>query len=189
MMGKKGFDAFWAELSPCAHVLQIYEDDTVLLDNLSEFVAGGVVQAETAVVIATPEHLKGLKSRLSSMGIAVEAAQNRGELILLDAQETMSKFLVDKWPDEHLFRKTISDILEKATHDGRKVRAFGEMVALMWSQGFCGATIRLEHLWTDLCREQSFSLFCAYPKIGFTGDAADDIRRVCDLHTAVTGEA
>ena len=186
-MGRKGFDAFWAELSPCEHVVQIYEDYAVLLDHLSEFIAGGLVQQDAAIVIATPQHRAGLLARLASKGMAVAAAQNEAQLIVLDAEETMSKFLVDRWPDEHLFRRTIGEILEQARQSGRKVRAFGEMVALMWALGYCGATIRLEHLWTDLCREQSFSLFCAYPKVGFTGDAAEDIHRVCDLHTAVLG--
>ena len=187
-MGRKGLDAFWAELSPCAHVVQIYEDDAVLLENLAEFVAGGLVQQEAAIVIATPQHRAGLLARLSSKGLAVEAAQNEGRLIVLDAEATMSKFLVDKRPDEHLFRRTIGDILARARQSGRKIRAFGEMVALMWAQGYCGATIQLEHLWTDFCREQSFSLFCAYPKVGFTGDAVEDMHRVCDLHTAVLDE-
>ena len=186
-MARKAYDAYWAELSPCEHVVQIYEDDAVLLESLADFVRSGLDQGEAAVVIATPEHRKSLQARLSSKGTAVAAAENSDRLILLDAEETMSRFLVDKWPDEELFREVIGEILERAKGEGRKVRAFGEMVALMWAQGFCGATIRLEHLWTDLCREQAFSVFCAYPRIGFTGDAADDIHRVCEMHTAALG--
>ena len=184
-MGQKGFDAFWGELAPCAHVVQIYEDDSVFLDSLAEFVAGGLVLGEAVVVIATPNHLNGLRSRLIAKNFEVAKAQNIDQLLLLDAEDTMAKFLVDKWPDEHLFRSTIADILAKATARGRKVRAFGEMVAVMWAHGYCGATIRLEHLWTALCREQDFSLFCAYPKAGFTSDAAEDLTRVRDLHSSV----
>jgi hypothetical protein len=184
-MAQRGFDAFWAELSPCAHVVQIYEDDSVFLDNLAEFVAGGLVQGEAVVVIATPQHRAGLRSKLIGKGIDVARAQNAEQLLLLDAEETMSKFLIDAWPDEHLFRSTIGEILATATARGRKVRAFGEMVAVMWANGYCGATIRLEHLWTELCREQAFSLFCAYPKAGFTTDAAEDLDRVRDAHSSV----
>jgi hypothetical protein len=35
---------------------------------------------------------------------------------------------------------------QRGTRHGRKVRAFGEMVALMWARGECGATVMLEHL-------------------------------------------
>jgi hypothetical protein len=184
-MGRQAFDAFWAELSPCAHVVQIYEDDALFLDNLAEFVAGGLKLDEAVIVIATPQHREGLRKRLTARGIDVAGARSRDQLIVLDAQETMSQFLVDTWPDDELFKQAIGSVLDKATRNGRKVRAFGEMVALMWAQGFCGATIRLEHLWTDLCRSRAFSLFCAYPKTGFTANAADDIARVCALHSTV----
>jgi hypothetical protein len=65
------------------------------------------------------------------------------------------------------------------------VRAFGEMVALLWAQGHCGATVRLEYLWSRFCDQQGFSLLCAYPKSGFTSDAADSIRQICDAHSHV----
>jgi hypothetical protein len=188
-MGRKGYEAFWAELSPCAHVVQIYEDDGLFLDSLAEFVAGGLAQGEAAIVIATPQHRQGLRMRLASKGFAVERMQTSDQLIVLDAEETMSKFLINKWPEEQIFHEVIGEVLERATQKGRKVRAFGEMVALMWAQGYCGATIRLEHLWTDLCRRKSFSLFCAYPKTGFTADAVEDIARVRSVHSHVLDEA
>jgi hypothetical protein len=184
-VGKKGYDAFWAELSPCEHLVQIYEDDAVFLDTLAEFVAGGIVQGEAVIVIATPKHREGLQKRLAAKAISVAAAQSSDQLVLLDAEQTMAQFLIDKWPDDALFHEVIGGIIERAKGPGRKVRAFGEMVAVMWTQGYCGATIRLEHLWADFCRDQKFSLFCAYPKTGFTEDAADDIGRLCALHTQV----
>src|SRR5688500_19228341 len=56
----------------------------------------------------------------------------------------------------------------------RSVRAFGEMVAVLWANGHNGATVRLEHLWHAFCQSEAFSLFCAYPKTGFTQDASTD---------------
>jgi hypothetical protein len=56
-------------------------------------------------------------------------------------------------------------------------------VALMWADGDCGATVRLEHLWSRLCTQESFSLFCAYPKTGFTERATDAIQAVCAAHS------
>ena len=31
---------FWGEMSPCDHLVQIYQDDEILLDSLEGFVAG-----------------------------------------------------------------------------------------------------------------------------------------------------
>ena len=86
----------------------------------------------------------------------------------MDAQETLSKFMVKGLPDEELFTQVVTGLLERARNGGRRVRAFGEMVAVLWSQGHNGATVRLEHLWHKFCQTEAFSLFCAYPRSGFT---------------------
>jgi hypothetical protein len=91
--------------------------------------------------------------------------------------------MVDGWPDEGLFTQVIDELLLRARSEHKKVRAFGEMVALMWEEGQCGATVQLEHLWARLCKKESFSLFCACPKTGFTEDAADAIEQVCAAHS------
>ena len=75
--------------------------------------------------------------------------------------------------------------LQRARSHARPVRAFGEMVALLWARGDNAATIRLEHLWQTLCLAQGFSLFCAYPRSGFTQDAGDSIRQICETHSQV----
>jgi hypothetical protein len=47
---------------------------------------------------------------------------------------------------------------------GSAVRAFGEEVALLWSQGNVPGAIALESLWNDVVDHQRFSLLCAYPR-------------------------
>jgi hypothetical protein len=63
------------------------------------------------------------------------------------------------------------------------------MVALLWAQGHSGATVHLEHLWHALCAAESFALFCAYPKNGFTQDAAASMQEICEAHSKVIGRA
>lgn len=188
-MSSQGFDAFWGELSPCSHVVEIYEDDDAFIEHLTEFVSGGLVQDEAIIIIATPMHRLALVKHLAARTFDIAAAMKDGQLILLDAEEIIAQFFTHDWPNEHLFHKVIGEVLERATRKNRKVRAFGEMVALLWAKGLCGATIRLEHLWTDFCRKQAFCLFCAYPKSGFTQNPAVDIVRVRDAHSAVFAPA
>ncbi len=57
------------------------------------------------------------------------------------------------------------------------------MVALLWAQGHKADTVRLEHLWQAYYAEQGFSLFCAYPKSGFTEDAVQSVRTICATHS------
>jgi hypothetical protein len=56
---------------------------------------------------------------------------------------------------------TVSGLLARARANGRRVRAFGEMVALLWEQGHHSATVRLEPQWGSFCRRETFPLFCA----------------------------
>ena len=178
-------DTFWAEMSACDHFVQVYEADDVFLDTLAGFIGGGLSTGHAAVIIATPTHREELEKRLAAMGLAVAAARSSDQFISLDAEETLAKFMVNGWPDDRLFAEVVRDILERARSKGRQVRAFGEMVALLWARGFCGATVRLEHLWHDICETESFSLFCAYPKSGFTEEPSQSIARVCALHSRV----
>jgi hypothetical protein len=94
-------------------------------------------------------------------------------------------FMRNGWPDEELFRRLVRGLLSCAKRDGRKVRAFGEMVAVLWAQGEHAATVRLEYLWRELCGADHFSLLCAYPRVGFTQDLTSSIADICAAHSRV----
>jgi len=178
-------NVFWGEIAPCDHFLQIYEDEGVLLDTLSGFVGGGLLSGESAVVIATESHLRQLAERLERADIDLSDLRSRDQYLPLLAGETLERFMVRGWPDEDRFVDVVAGILTRARGDGRKVRAFGEMVALLWAQGNVAATVRLEFLWQKLCQAEGFSLFCAYPKAGFTRDLSDSITEICAAHSRV----
>jgi hypothetical protein len=175
-------NAFWGEIAPPDHFVQFYGDDGAFLDSLAGFVAGGLLKDEAVVVIATPGHRAGLEKRLASRGIDHQQAVREARYFPLDADEVLSSFMFRGWPHDDLFHTAIMSILDRARAGGRKVRAFGEMVALLWVEGHNGATVRLEHLWHALCKKENFSLFCAYPRIGFTRDHAHAMRDICEAH-------
>ena len=178
-------DVFWGEISPSEHLVQIYQDEGFFLDSLEGFIAGGLLAGDGVVVIATPTHRASLNERLSAQDIDLATAIRNDQYLAFDAEATLSKFMVMGWPDEDFFRALVTDILLRAKGNNRRVRAFGEMVALLWARGNTGATVQLEHLWHRLCHELSFSLFCAYPKIGFTRNASASIREICAAHSRV----
>jgi hypothetical protein len=179
------YEVFWGEISPCDHLVQIYDEDAALLDALEGFIGGGLQKGDSAIVIATPTHLQGLSRRLHTQGLDVDAASFEDRYIALDAANTLSQFMRNGWPDEQLFGECVSGILRRARAHGRPVRAFGEMVALLWAQGHNGATVRLEYLWNNLCHSEAFTLLCAYPKTGFTQDASDSLRDICEAHSKI----
>jgi len=178
-------DVFWGEVAPCDHIVQIYESDAVFIDTLAGFVGNGINSGDCCIVIATRSHLDALDRRLTSFGVRIDTLVEDKRYLPLDAEEMLAKFMVNGWPDEQLFINMVSQLIESCRNTKRRIRAFGEMVAILWAQGHSGATVQLEHLWNKFCEKETFCLFCAYPKTGFTGDINSSVNHICDQHSKI----
>lgn len=173
------------------HSVQFYEDDSFLLDGLSRFIGAALVAGDSAIAIATKEHLEGLCERLRAGGLDIARVKSEGRFLCLDAAETLEQFMVRGKPDASRFHQvignTISQLVSASKSETRGVAAFGEMVALLWAEGKCESAIRLEQLWNQLAKSHSFQLHCAYPLSLFS--QADDgarVQRICEEHSHVT---
>ncbi|HKV80804.1 MAG TPA: MEDS domain-containing protein [Candidatus Sulfotelmatobacter sp.] len=175
----------FGELSPSEHIAQFYEHDQELVDTLIHFIGGALSDGESAIVIATKPHLAALEQALQDSRVDVADALIQGRYIALLADEALRHFMVNRWPDERLFTDFVTKLITRARANGRRVRAFGEMVALLWSRGDGAATLRLEELWQQLCKVEEFALFCAYPKAGFTEKSRESIHDICVTHSKV----
>jgi len=175
---------FWGEMAPCEHIVQIYGDDSVFMDGLEGFVGSALRNGESAIVIATANHLHSLESRMRQHGIDVELARGEQRYLPRLAEETLAEFMVEGWPDQVLFAKTVSSLLSVARgKSDRKVRAFGEMVAVLWARGDHAATIELEKLWTAFVQAENFPLYCAYPRDVFPKNAVESMVAICKEHS------
>lgn len=184
-LNQKSADVFWGEIAPPAHIAQFYEGDKVLMDTLVGFIGGGLKAGESTIVIATGEHLNALEQGLTKNGINMAAARSSNRYIALLANAALSTFMVNDWPDDRLFIRFVEGLIVRARGNGSRVRAFGEMVAVLWAKGHPGATVRLEHLWNQMCTKQDFSLLCAYPKPGFTEDPTESLAKICAAHSRI----
>jgi hypothetical protein len=103
-------------------------------------------------VIATHAHTIGVLDQLRARNFDVERMQAAGELLLLDARDTLAIFMADGIPDAAAFKTIVPAIIERLRGDGsdRTVRAYGEMVDVLWKDGRTAAAIRLEGLWNQL---------------------------------------
>jgi hypothetical protein len=171
---------------PCGHLVQFYADQQRLLDTLESFIASGLHAGEAVVVIATPPHLHALEARLQGRGFDLVGARNDNRYLAIGARDAMDRFIVDGWPDAARFHAFLEPTVARARGDGRKVRAFGEMVAVLWAAGRREAAIELERLWSQVCERGQLTLLCAYPSNGFGVDDADALACVRALHTDET---
>ena len=175
-----------AHASHGEHFVQFYHDERFLLEQLTNFVGSGIQAGDGVVVIATSAHLQaltdGLASRAASSGLGAA-----GAYIGLDADSTLALFMRHKQPDRQLFLSVLADIMARASdHGKRRVRAFGEMVALLCSQGRSDAALALEALWNEAAQHHAFSLLCAYPMANFPSQEHSQIfAEICALHSHV----
>jgi hypothetical protein len=161
----------WSEMGESDHFVQFYEADTFLLNSLGGYIGEGLDKGDACVVVATKPIREGLETHLRERGLDLSAAAERGQYVSLDAAATLSEFMVDGSPEYGRFVEVIEGTLARAAEGRGRMRVFGEMVALLCSEGKHTAAISLEGLWNDLQKTRPFSLFCAYPMNIFGGNA------------------
>ena len=65
------------------------------------------------------------------------------------------------------------------------MRAFGEMVALLWELGDVAGALELEERWNRLQDEMPFELLCAYPTSALGDARLGDVSDICAAHSGV----
>lgn len=171
-----------------AHFVQIYENNESLIDCVFAFFEKGFDAGEVALVILTRTHRAALEAKFTSAGYDVSELKKSGKYAPFDAAETLGLFMHDGHPETSRFNALVGGLIKSAEQRGTGVRAFGEMVAILWDEGNREGAIALERLWNDLAKEHSFTLFCAYRQNQFATDAdRAAFSSVCDTHCAVIG--
>ncbi|HEX2218217.1 MAG TPA: MEDS domain-containing protein [Gemmatimonadales bacterium] len=188
--------ASWAELltlaNPGEHVVQLYGvDDQLLTKNASRYLGEGLRRRDGLVVIATPEHTAAIARHLVEEGNGVaDEAERAGRLVYLDAAETLERLLHDGHVDAGRFEEVVGGALRHAgaRSGSGQVRAFGEMVGLLWSEERYAEAARLEELWNEVLADHACSLYCAYPIDLFDGGVAAELNPiVCSHHRLLAG--
>jgi anti-sigma regulatory factor (Ser/Thr protein kinase) len=165
------------------HALSLYALERDGVQAVADFVVQGWEQDECVVLVATAAHLAAVEAHLVGRRLDLADRTAAGRYLVFDAEETLAGLLVDDHLDAAGFLARVEDVLAQASEAKVPIRAFGEMVALLWRQGRIEAAIELEQLWADVVREHAFLLLCAYPTDVFEQTGLIDVRRVCDLHT------
>jgi len=175
----------------CSHAVRFYENRESLARIVGQFLGEGFVAGLPAIVIATPEHLAAIEDVLASRYFDLARLRSAGDLITVDAGDMLSRVMRDGMPDAARFRESMIPLIEQACR-GRTdcvIRAYGEMVDVLWKDGQTAAAIRLEVLWNQLAQTHSFALLCGYSIGQFYKDARQhDVERHHTHRVADSGE-
>jgi DcmR-like sensory protein len=171
------------------HAVRFYESPESLCRIVAEFLGEGLVSGQPALIIATPEHRAGIVAELDARRFDVGRLQAAGDVLFLDAADTLDQVLVNGMPDANSFSEVAISAIERLCR-GRTdctIRAYGEMVDVLWRADRTAAAIRLEMLWNSLAQTHVFSLLCGYSMGSFYKDAS--IKEICEQHTHVATTA
>ena len=102
----------------------------------------------------------------------MQAARERGQLTVVDANELLPRFMRDAMPDPQVFNAVIGDFFRQACAGGsyQKLRAWGELVNILWERGDVAASMNLEDLFDQLNKKIGIAMFCSYVMDNFNGD-------------------
>lgn len=170
------FHTILQERQQSSHFVQFYEDEEFLVNSLSDYVAGGLSAGEACVIIATSKHIDAVEKKLASNPeIDLAYSQWHGYYFALDAHDTLAKFMVNGHPNPTKFSSVMNEVIGQIAQRQIPIRAFGEMVALLWADENQEAVIELEQLWNDLAKSYTFKLFCAYPLAAFNKQGCSSV--------------
>ncbi|HET9953737.1 MAG TPA: MEDS domain-containing protein, partial [Polyangiaceae bacterium] len=82
------------------HAVHFYEDEKLLVEMVAEFIGGGLRAGTGALIVATQLHLAAFTEELKRQ---VDMDALGGRLILLDAEQTLSRISAEGIPDAQLF--------------------------------------------------------------------------------------
>jgi signal transduction histidine kinase len=170
------------------HRVQFYEDESFLSRSAAEHLAGSLRDGGSAIVLATSDHRAQIFEELTKLEVSADALIKR--IVAVDAGEALSQFMVDGVPERVRFNSVVDELVRVAKSSARSplipIAAFGEMVAVLWSEGKREAAVQLEQLWNDFINCHSLCLLCAYPIAHFS--RTEDQRlfsEICAEHCSV----
>jgi len=162
------------------HTCEFFGDDTHLVTTVAAALRPAFALHHAVIVIATPEHLAALEAQLEPFA-AVQAAKASGLYLPLDADVTLKKLSVAGRPNRRKFEQVVGAPVAEALARWGGVRAYGEMVSLLWMRGEHDAALELEDLWNELIGYHPIALLCGYAAQGFpegrSSEAAAQVSR------------
>jgi hypothetical protein len=154
------------------HIVQLYQDEEFLGRAVCRFAAGTLANGEGLILVPTQAHWEAFRPRLEAEGVDVKAAQSRGQLTVVDADECLPRFMRKSMPDAPLFLGIAKNVIGEAHAGGKypKVRWWGEMVNVLWERGDVAASMQLEDLFHEVAQVNHIAIFCSFLMDNFNGD-------------------
>ncbi|MGH6727689.1 MAG: MEDS domain-containing protein [Pseudolabrys sp.] len=166
------WDYVLSHVAPRDHVVQLYQDQDFLNRAVCRFAGAALTNGEGLILVPTTAHWDAFRPRLEAEGVDVKAAQTRGQLTIVDADELLPRFMSKALPDAPMFMGLAGEVIRQTRNAGNfpKVRWWGEMVNVLWERGDVAASMNLEDLFDRVAHEQDIAIFCSFVMDNFDGE-------------------
>jgi hypothetical protein len=162
------------------HLVHFFDDGRARAQAVAAFLAEGIHQRGSALVVARPSHWAAIAGTLNDQGIATD------EVVVLDARTTLTLLMTDGVIDPQRFETVATPLItELSVGSPVPVSIYGEMVDILASDGHFAAVDALEQCWNDLLTRVSARLLCGYASAHFAVGDRRRLTAVCSAHTTV----
>jgi len=173
--------------APAFHAVRFYESPESICQAAAEFIGEAIAAHQPALIIIRSERRALLLDDLGERGFDVDALLAAGDLLVLDARETLAALMVNGQPSASVLDEHAAVMFERLCH-GRQdctIWAYGEMVDLLWESGDPVAAMLMEILWNRLAATWKLCILCGYSVRNVYKDA--NIADIVGQHTHAFG--
>lgn len=165
------------------HSVQVCQNDTSQAEAVTHYIQKGLLNNEAVVVFARPALRQAVISKMDALGLDVQTFKSQGQIRFFDAEFLLSSFLIEGELESSAFQEFIGYPIQVAQLKFGRVRAFGEMVNVLWKKGEYDTAMQLEDLWNDLSKQLEFSLLCSYSLDNLDPNSYDaSLELICKCH-------
>ena len=165
------------------HIVQFYDTQEYLLNILTDFIVPILQGRDAALVIATQERLDILQKLLRQRGVHVDNCKSKGQLVLIDAHETLET-IMECDDNNSISIESFGSVLNEFSNKFAKTYVYGELVNILCAKGDHKSAVKLEKLWNDLMQLYEFTLLCGYDINNFKGPHLESaFEEVCCTHS------
>jgi len=143
--------------------LQFYEEVGPLVTELGRAMCVALDQGHAVLCAVSDATRLILEEQLVKRGIDVSDARTRGQYVYLDGVTVLSQVTHNGRPDAVRFRDVVGWEVESLVREYPGVWMYGELAAIMWTQGNERGAVEIDRLWASLAESEPVVLCVAFP--------------------------
>jgi hypothetical protein len=143
--------------------LQFYDAVAPLVNELGRAMAVALDQGHAALLVVTDATRRMLEDQLMKRGIDAAASRRLGQYVYLDGVRTLSKIAIGGDPDPERFHEIVGRPVERLVRQYPGLWMYGELAAIMWTEGHERGALEVDKLWASFAEEQPVVLCVAFP--------------------------